>query len=83
MRLFIWQNVSRVTDREHDGGGLAVLAPSLERAHALIAEATPSGTYWYDGTPYHCGALDEPPDFECGTDADGERVWVFENAGCC
>lgn len=33
VKIFIWKDLAGLTNRWHDGGGLAIVAPSLERAH--------------------------------------------------
>lgn len=38
MNLYIWENVSGLTDREHDGGGVAIVAESVEHARQQLAE---------------------------------------------
>ena len=35
MNIYIWDNVSGLTDRYHNGGGLVIKAESLERARAI------------------------------------------------
>lgn len=36
MKIFVWQYVDGLTDNYHDGGGVVVVAESLERARQLV-----------------------------------------------
>ena len=71
MKIYIWENVTAVTNNYHDGGGIAVIAESREAARALL--------------PYKkCGAHVAEPDAEYEIAGDAApRVFVFPDAGCC
>lgn len=73
--LYIWNSVSDLTDNYHNGGGVVVVAPSLERARKIIKENC------YSEHPDKCGALTEPPDHVI--DLSEERCFIFPDAGCC
>jgi hypothetical protein len=71
MKLFVWSNVERVTGSYHDGGGVAAIAETLERARELLVKQAPE-----------CEALTADPDLV--RDCDGpEYLEIFPDAGCC
>lgn len=79
MNIYIWDTVSDATTRYHDGGGIVVIAATLERARELL-----SG----ERVPAKCEAFTQEPDLTLPLAAiDGaateEHVFVFPNAGCC
>ncbi len=67
MKMFIWQSVSGLTDSYHDGGGLAVVAASLEQAWLLAPAAK-------DEQPDKTYNL---------ADSVDEEVFIFPDQGCC
>jgi hypothetical protein len=71
MKLFVWNDVTKATDNYHDGGGIVVIADSLERARELIEQKSPG-----------CSAATEDPDLvrEC---EGQEYIAVHRDAGCC
>lgn len=73
MKIFIWERISNVTDSYHDGGGLTVIAPSLQEARDLINKELPED----------CGALTTDPDHEFTVDSEESKVIVFPDSGCC
>lgn len=76
MQLYIWNSVSDLTDNYHNGGGVVVIAPSLERAREIV-KATSYATH-----PDKCGALTELPNYVIDTLTE-ERCFIFRDAGCC
>lgn len=68
--MFIWMYASHVTSNWHDGGGVAVVAPTLERARELL--------------PANSSALKDAPDhvYTLAESAE-ETTLVFPDAGCC
>ncbi len=72
--LFVWESVSGLTEQYHDGGGVLVIAGSLELARELLAKSVPD--------PKACDALTDPPDFTAPVVAE-DRVTIFPDAGCC
>jgi hypothetical protein len=74
MKLFIWNNIDGVSRNYHDGGGLVVIAASLERAREMIVTE--------DRCKPTCAALTVDPDLtrEC----EGEEYFaIHPDAGCC
>ena len=78
MHAYIWEYTGPVSNRWHDGGGLVIVAPTLDRAKTMWAE--------------HCHRLgigdseaaDTAPDYMMGTSPiEPERIWVFPDSGCC
>jgi hypothetical protein len=78
MKIFIWENVSHVSDSYHGGGGVAVVAATLERARELLPSPKP-----YGEDVKRCEAHDVAPTATYETTASEERVFVFPDAGCC
>jgi hypothetical protein len=75
MKIFIWESVSKLTSSRHSGGGLTVLADTLDMARALV-KAQPDASA--------CTALTDAPDAEFEVIGEHEpKVWIFPNAGCC
>jgi hypothetical protein len=74
MKLFVWEHVSALTERYHDGGGVTIIAESLEAARKMYME---------DGGLQGCDLMTEQPDLECEVSATEPKLFVFPNAGCC
>lgn len=70
MRIFIWEGVSNLTDNYHDGGGLVVVAESVERAWQLA----PKGSDAVNRHPDRSFTLQEQA---------VEEAFIFPDAGCC
>jgi hypothetical protein len=69
VNVYVWEDLDGLTDSWHDGGGVLVVAESLDRARALIPGK---------------GDRDYEPDLVLPVAGDtAERVIVFPNAGCC
>lgn len=76
MLLFLWQNVGGVSFSYHDGGGLMVVAKSLEEARTLLKSAS--------DVPEDCGAhTSDPTKVYSLKGKHVPEVRVFPNAGCC
>lgn len=73
MKAFVWVDIDKVTDNYHPGGGLLVVAESLEAARALVAEQVRSD----------CAALTDEPDRQFDAVAEAPFHVVFRDAGCC
>lgn len=72
MKVFIWSHLSQVSDNYHSGGGVVVIAESLEEAISMA-----------NSEPGCCiGHQDKP---SCVVEClEGEKqVFIFPNAGCC
>ena len=72
MKVYVWQEATRVSDNYHDHGGLLVIAEDEAKARTL-ANST-KNVHVEDGD-----------ECECLGDIYGatERVMSFPNAGCC
>ena len=81
MKIFIWDDVADLTINYHSGGGVAVIAPSLERARELLP--SPRDHDAKVETFKRCEAHDKEPTAVYEIQADAERVFVFPDAGCC
>lgn len=72
MNIYVWDYTSPVNDSYHDGGGVLIVAPTLERARAL-----------WDGDPK---ALTADPDYSwptVDTYTGPTKVIIFPDQGCC
>lgn len=75
MKLYIWEDLGGLTESWHDGGGVAVVAETLDEAKALIPRY---GDYKDKDTD-----IGEPTAvYELKGDHN-RKVHVFPNAGCC
>ena len=75
MTVFIWSGLSHLTDNYHHGGGLVVVAESLEQARELFKPPL---------VPAECDAFTVEPDRALPVPDDAkEEVFIFEDAGCC
>lgn len=70
MKVFVWSNVSQLTNNYHSGGGLVVFAENLDRAMKLAVE---------QGVTFDGETLDDVRDVDGGVEA----VYVMPDAGCC
>lgn len=71
MKVFVWTNVSNLTDNWHSGGGLIVFAETEERARQL---ATDQGVSFTEHD-----TVDDVRIVEGGDEA----VYIMPDAGCC
>lgn len=75
MKIFIWKDVEKVSESYHSGGGLVVIAESIDRAKHLSRETG----YIQDPLP--------TPDMIMALHPmhrnDPEQLIVFPDAGCC
>lgn len=73
-KIFIWENLSKVSNSYHSGGGLVIIAEDLEEAKSL-AQA--------DGNiKFEEGELNSFKEFVVMGEATSEVI-VFPDAGCC
>lgn len=75
MDMFIWYNVTNVSERYHNEGGLIVVAANLDEAYKLCREHT---------TLRKSSVFNEPPDEVyplAGTPTP--NILTFPDAGCC
>ena len=71
MKIFIWENINKLTDNWHSEGGLVVIAQSLLRAKKLAQE---KGVIFGKKN-------DKLISYQII--AKEEKVFIFPNAGCC
>jgi hypothetical protein len=71
MKTYIWKYLSKLTSNYHSGGGLLIIAESLDKAKELVS----INEYII---------IDKEPDLiiECSIDTKPEYI-IFEDAGCC
>lgn len=72
MKIFIWENVEQLTCREHCDGGLVVIAENEERARELANE-----------DKYCELQAEKKPDYVLEVVGGEEKVFIFQDAGCC
>jgi hypothetical protein len=92
MKLFVWEDVTPVSDRYHNGGGLVVIAEDLKAARKLYAkELEKIGRDSYSEEPILIAKKDEKhsalkitPSYIGEMRGDNvARVFTFPDAGCC
>lgn len=74
MKIYVWDDVDGITSKYHDGGGVLIIAATLERAIAMLHETCPDG---YQGTDESLRTSVRV------VDPNKESISVFPNAGCC
>ena len=85
MNVYIWKHTAGVTTNWHSGGGLLIVAASLDRARALWVERNdaPNIADW-ERLSDPSLAVKPDPDHSLPTAPDAsELVIVFPDAGCC
>lgn len=73
MKTYIWQYVAGITDNLHDGGGIVIITSRSynDAWKEHLAEED-----------VECKELPEPDlSYECT--ASEEKVFLFEDSGCC
>lgn len=88
MKIFIWENVEHLTTNWHNGGGLTVVAESLDAARELLRASVPekceaftkdpNKTYDLFSSAMRCSSHCT----QCGDDPE-PVVIVFPDSGCC
>lgn len=82
MKTYIWQYVAGITDNWHDGGGVLIITSRFYNdawKEYVDKYQTEKGEYEND---IECKELPDPDlSYECS--ASEEKVFVFEDAGCC
>lgn len=74
MKMFIIENVEQLSEREHAGGAIAIVADDIEHATELLngyADVKITNHEWVDVIVYELANEEEP------------RVYRFLDAGCC
>jgi protein-L-isoaspartate O-methyltransferase len=74
MMIYVFQNVEKLTDNWHSGGGLVIVANGPEHARELIAgdkSIQLTTQDWFDCKVYPLNGHHNP------------AVFVFQDAGCC
>ena len=86
MFIFLWQRVPRLTNRHHGGGGITVVAHTLEEALQLIdVEQALNHSSEFDEPREKARVPVKAPDFmaKLVDDACTPECWFFPDAGCC
>lgn len=90
MNIYVWKYSRYVTSNYHDGGGVLVVAPTLERARQILEnqlEPVWRETFemWGDELqPGDCEAVVEGPYRVWPTYPTAEEeVIIFPDKGCC
>jgi hypothetical protein len=94
MNIYIWYGVANLTTNYHSGGGLVIVAPTLERARELLAAPADCEYPWHDADDDHtsscrperasASAMKDDPDVTYALQGDvEEKITVFPDAGCC
>lgn len=72
MNLYVWEYVDALTNNYHSGGGLVVIAGSVERAREMAMAKN-----------VNFAEKELAPDIAAETSCDSEHCWIFPDAGCC
>jgi hypothetical protein len=72
MKVFVWEDISNLTDNYHSDGGLIVFAETVERAIEMAIE---------QGVTFHESELTADDVRIVG--GGEEKVYIMPNAGCC
>jgi hypothetical protein len=75
MKMFIWPVLYNATYQYHDAGAVVVVAKDLDRALLLLPE---KALHDADNTE----ALATPVEYDLAGDVE-EKVFIFQDAGCC
>lgn len=81
MNIYVWEYADGVTDSLHDGGGVLVVAATVDKAREQWGEYARN----FDGVkPLSNTALDDDPQHVWPTEFFAEeRIIVFPDLGCC
>ena len=74
-KMFVWEYVGGLTNNWHDGGGTVVIADNLEVARQLL-KGTP-------GVSEGSEVFTQEPSYMASVVADEDKVFIFQDAGCC
>lgn len=78
MKIHTWHYLNRLTDNWHDGGALVIITDrDYEDAWSYYLASTD------DPRGHIRTKIDKEPDSTYNVDATEERVFVYEDAGCC
>jgi len=89
MKIFVWQCAGDLTTSWHSGGGLVIVAESLEQARDMMKQNISGTKKDYDNPVWSrmkkkAPPLTEEPLFEASLRGKHEaQLMVFPNAGCC
>lgn len=75
MKIFIFEEVERVSGRYHSEGGLVIIAKDLQSAIDLAQEDK------YKKLQSH--EIEKVVSYDLLDDDVDPRLWVFPNSGCC
>ena len=84
MKLFIFENVGKLTANHHEGGALVIIAQSLERALEM-AKNHENGYSWQENKKsiqLSEAEIKDVRSFELAETAK-EEIFIFADAGCC
>lgn len=83
MNLYIWEDTSPVSGAYHDGGGIVIVAESLDAARKLWdSHASDEDDYIFVRDAHK--ATEPPPDVAYHLAGVNEpRVFAFPDSGCC
>lgn len=72
MKVFVWERIEDCSGSYHSEGGVVVFAKDETRARELANEIPDCNI-----------SKDELPDYIRNVTGNGERVFIFPDAGCC
>ena len=88
MNIYIYEYLSPVSVNYHSGGGVAIIAPTHVRAkeilaHYLASLGTSYATFDEEEVEEALKDFDKSEYDAYPIEAPEERIYVFEDAGCC
>lgn len=93
MSMFLWQRLDNLTGHWHEEGAVLVIAETISRAKWLLVQASSKSRQDYGyadrKSPFWTEENIPEPTLKVRLHAsyvaggDGERVYIFEDSGCC
>lgn len=91
MKAFLWEYVVECSDNYHSEGAVLIEAETLERAREIafykqstgIKQTLDKNDWELVFESHKIVGVEKEPDAVFTSDSKEEKVWIFENAGCC
>lgn len=78
MNVYIWENTGPVSTAYHDGGGLLIVAATLEDARSAWLESEAAA-----GLANPEAAIQGAPDWKLKDTTSAPMILTFPDVGCC
>ena len=74
-KMYVWEDVGEgLTGNWHSGGGTVVIADNLDVARQLLEK---------HGVSKGCEVFTNEPSYSAPVEAGEDKVFIFQDAGCC